>query len=190
MKKILSALALVICTACSFSVANASPYFTTSYGYQLDLENTKKHQEQKYDYSQNDHGFVSAAVGLPVSSNLLAQVEYSKMKASANKATSETTQENISLVGILPISRIYNTVDLYALGGAGYTSLKAENIKGKDESAIAILGAGLEYQVNPTISLLSEIRTNYDVNINTWSPSANVGLKINIDGVINSALGR
>ena len=190
MKKILSALALVICTACSFSVANASPYFTTSYGYQLDLENTKKHQEQKYDYSQNDHGFVSAALGLPVSSNLLAQVEYSKMKASGNKVASETTQQNINVVGILPIGRLFNTLDVYTLAGAGYTSLEAENIKGKEESATAILGTGIEYQFNPTVSLISEVRTNYDVNINTWTPSATVGLKFDINGVVNSALGR
>ena len=194
MKKYFISLAIFVTslfTISSFAnAAPSNPYVSTSYGYQLDLKNTKKHQQQEYGYSQDDHGFVTGTIGAYLTPNTKVQLEYSKMKANGNIGATETTQQNINVVGILPIGRLFNTLDVYTLAGAGYTSLETENIKGKEESATAILGTGIEYQFNPTVSLISEVRTNYDVNINTWTPSATVGFKFDINGVVNSALGR
>ena len=112
MKKILSALALVICTACSFSVANASPYFTTSYGYQLDLENTKKHQEQEYGYSQDDHGFVTGTIGAYLTPNTKVQLEYSKMKANGNKLETHFRYDPYDGAKKINVSKLDNGVYL------------------------------------------------------------------------------
>lgn len=172
------------------NVALAYPYVAISSGYQLTNDNTKKHQEQAFGYSQEDHGLVQVAVGYSnVLPNVNIQLEYTNVLASGNPVSS-TKQQNISLVGLVPITRLGGSVDLYGLAGAGYTYLEGDGITGKEEDALTIVGAGLEYILNPTVSLVSEVRTTYSINHNYWQPQVLAGAKINLNSVFNNALKR
>lgn len=174
-----------ILTACTKEAQASDLYLTTSAGYQWAQSNTEKHQEQAFGYSQDDHGLVGAAIGTQIDTNLFTQIEYNNIKASGNNATNVTTQQNINLVGIVPIFNLAKSTDIYVLGGAGYTWLKGDNVQ-REESATALLGAGLKYVINPSVNLISEVRTSYDVNHNYWQPSATVGVNVNLTKIMNS----
>lgn len=182
MKKIILALALAFTTVLAFTnpaYAAKDVYLTTAVGYQLAPSNTKKHQQNAFGYSQDDHGTVSIAVGTRVAENVIAQLEYVNVKAAGNVATDRTDQENFNVVGLVPVAQLNDTASLYALGGVGFTSVDGSGVHSYD-SAQAIIGGGLDYRLNKSVSVIGEVRTNYDLKHNYWQPQAAVGIRVGL----------
>lgn len=186
MKKFLTLTAITLATISTTVMADT--YLTAQGGYQWSPDNTKKHERQQHGYSQDSHGFGTVALGTQVSSNAYAQVEYSNVKASGNNATAETKQQTISLVGIVPVTRVAAT-DVYALGGAGYTYLTGDNVQ-KEESSVGIVGLGLRKDLNDTVAFVTEARGQYNLVHNYWQPQVTAGLRINLDQLVKTTSSR
>ena len=156
-------------------------------GYQFDTDNGLKHQELSQGVTQKEHGFVQAAVGVPVSGVNL-QLEYAQKKADYSNGVAGK-QETTSLVAAIPLWNPTPTVQVYSLLGAGYTQLKVDG-QGKTESATGVAGLGLEWRLNPTVSLLAEGRGQYVGTDNYWQPQALVGVKVHPYQVFKNATGK
>ena len=192
MKKLLIGFVMAAISAFTFvGTANAAEpkatYVNVLGGYQFDTDNGLKHQELSQGVTQKEHGFVQAAVGVPVSGVNL-QLEYAQNKADySNGVTGK--QETTSLVAAIPLWNPTPTVQVYSLLGAGYTQLKVDG-QDKTESATGVAGLGLEWRLNPTVSLLAEGRGQYVGTDNYWQPQALVGVKVHPYQVFKNATGK
>ena len=192
MKKLLIGFVMAAISAFTFvGTANAAEpkatYVNVLGGYQFDTDNGLKHQELSQDVTQKEHGFVQAAVGVPVSGVNL-QLEYAQNKADYSNGVAGK-QETTSLVAAIPLWNPTPTVQVYSLLGAGYTQLKVDG-QGKIESATGVAGLGLEWRLNPTVSLLAEGRGQYVGTDNYWQPQALVGVKVHPYQVFKNATGK
>lgn len=192
MKKLIIGFVMAAISAFTFvGTANAAEpkatYVNVLGGYQFDTDNGLKHQELSQGVTQKEHGFVQAAVGVPVSGVNL-QLEYAQNKADYSNGVSGK-QETTSLVAAIPLWNPTPTVQVYSLLGAGYTQLKVDG-QGKTESATGVAGLGLEWRLNPTVSLLAEGRGQYVGTDNYWQPQALVGVKVHPYQVFKNATGK
>lgn len=192
MKKLLIGFVMAAISSCTFvGPANAAEpkatYVNVLGGYQFDTDNGLKHQELSQGVTQKEHGFVQAAVGVPVSGVNL-QLEYAQNKADYSNGVAGK-QETTSLVAAIPLWNPTPTVQVYSLLGAGYTQLKVDG-QGKTESATGVAGLGLEWHLNPTVSLLAEGRGQYVGTDNYWQPQALVGVKVHPYQVFKNATGK
>ena len=101
MKKLLIGFVMAAISAFTFvGTANAAEpkatYVNVLGGYQFDTDNGLKHQELSQGVTQKEHGFVQAAVGVPVSGVNL-QLEYAQNKADYSNGVAGK-QETTSLV--------------------------------------------------------------------------------------------
>ena len=186
MKKFIILSALVALTGTSsFAFAEetkySKPYMTTFTGYQLSPSNAQKHQEQSFGFSQDDHGFAGVAYGLPLKNGYTVQAEYSQVKASGNGATTETTQHDYLLIGMKDVAQLNESSKVYGLAGGGYSKLIGEGASSV-EQPIAVVGGGINYKVNDTVTAVSEIRGKYNTQTNYWQPQVVTGVKINLGG--------
>ena len=192
MKKLIIGFVMAAISAFTFvGTANAAEpkatYVNVLGGYQFDTDNGLKHQELSQGVTQKEHGFVQAAVGVPVSGVNL-QLEYAQNKADYSNGVAGK-QETTSLVAAIPLWSPTPTVQVYSLLGAGYTQLKVDG-QGKTESATGVAGIGLEWRLNHTVSLLAEGRGQYVGTDNYWQPQALVGVKVHPYQVFKNATGK
>lgn len=193
MKKLLVGMVTCMLSMSALTAANAAiepknTYVSVLGGYQFDTDTSSKHQALSQGSSQKEHPFVQAAVGVPVYKDVSLQLEYAQNKADYSNNVSGK-QETTSLVANVPVWNPSTNVQVYGLLGAGYTQLKINN-QGKTESATGVAGLGLEWRLNPSVSLLAEGRGQYIGTDNYWQPQALIGVKIHPAEVYKNATGR
>ena len=180
MKKIfLGAIALGLSLTAFAKEDYSQPYMTIFTGYQLSPSNTKKQQLEDFGFSQDDHGFVGVAYGLPLKNGYAIQAEYSQVNASANGSTSESTQKDYAILGLKDVAKLNETSKVYALGGVGYSKLNGESVNSV-ENPLVIFGGGVNYKVNGSVTAVSEIRGQYNTKTNYWQTQVVTGVKINL----------
>ena len=153
----------------------AKVYTTVSAGY-LFNETDKKHRV----LDSEENGIGAIAIGYSgVLQNTNVQLEYYKSHGQINTAAiwQDVKQHDLNIIGIIPVANVANGFDLYGLGGIGYTYLTGAS---ETESSNAIIGGGLEYYTTPKVSLVTEVRTNYNIPKNYWQQVFLVGLKFNL----------
>ena len=186
---LLSSLALLSCSpAYAVVLDTKDAYVNVAGGYQWSPDNTSKHQNQSSGFAQKEHGFVNAAVGIPVHPLVDLQLEYAQNKASS-KAGVSGKQETTSLVANIPVWQPVKALTAYGIVGAGYTQVKS-SVLGKAESATGILGVGVNWKLNPSVTLLAEGRGQYVGTDNYWQPQALVGVKVHPYQVFKNATGK
>lgn len=181
----LIALAFVGCT--QKTEAASTPYVTVAGGYQWSTDNAQKHQVADSGTYQKDHGLVNAAVGTKVN-NVNVQVEYSQVKPKVQNADVSGKQETVALVAQVPAYTINSKVNTYGVVGIGYTDMSVGSWN--TESAVGIVGAGVEWKANKTVSVLAEGRAQYVETNNLWQPQALLGVRINLNQLTSNVLGR
>lgn len=185
MKQVLITLTTILSLLGLTNVATAAtPYVTVGAGYQWVPKNSQKHQYEATNFGQKDGMVILPAIGVEFDNKTRMQVEYTSARLDTVGWADKSTQNAVSLVGHVPVYK--NT---YGIVGAGWNRFHGKGV-GVEETAMATIGLGADYQFNKALTGLVEARTTYDMNNNYWNPQVMVGVRINPVAVYNSATGK